>query len=75
MQLYRIDLSGMAQDLELAREGDQYLIESFSKHFKKKQLLILNWCRLYLRVYRLSNIADGTRDQIYPLSYKGIRNN
>ena len=42
VRVYGIDLPSTGQDLELAREGDKFLIESFSRYFSKKQLIILN---------------------------------
>ena len=71
---FGIKLPGTAHDLDLAREGDNFLMESFACHFPKKQLVILNRCRLYLKVCRLSDIVDGTGEQITLVSYKGLRN-
>ena len=47
-------------ELELQREGDQYLIRLFQQaRFKGGQLQRLNLCRIFLKVVTVSDIATG----------------
>ena len=47
-------------ELELQREGDQYLIRSFlSVGYKGDQLRRLNRCRIFLKVVTVADIATG----------------
>ena len=53
-------IEDMVPELELQREGDQYLIRVFQKAgFKGGELRRLNICRLFLKVVTVADIATG----------------
>jgi len=61
--------------LKPKRVNDMFLMEKFQEMgFSKRQLQKLNRCRLYIQVETLSDITDGTGDQISTLCYNGQKN-
>ena len=58
----------------LPRTGDAFLMELFQRfNFNKKQLGILNRCRLYLQVLTLSDITSAAGNTILPTISQGKR--
>ena len=59
-------------DLELQREGDQYLIRVFQQAgFKGAQLKRLNTCRIFLKVVTVKDIATGCGSFISTSGWNG----
>jgi len=62
-------------DLKLKRVGDMYLMEEFTRYRSKKQALVkLNHYRLYLQVFTLLDIVEGSSDSICKMILKGKQN-
>ena len=69
---YKIHLPEYEYKIKKKRDGDKFLMQAFHQAgYSKKKLLQLNRCRLYLQVETLSDITDGTGNQISIPSYQG----
>ena len=69
---YKITMPKWDYTLRKKRDGDIFLMDAFQRAgFTKRQLLPLNRCRIYLKVETLSDITDGTGDQISKQAYDG----
>ena len=56
-----------------SRQGDVFLMEAFSAQgYSKKQMQILNRCRIYLQALTLSDVMNGKGDG-FTLTIRGIR--
>lgn len=56
-----LELRDGLPDLEVGRDNDVFLMEAFEHHgYSPVELKQLNLCRLYLRVYLLSDLTTGT---------------
>ena len=59
-------------ELELQREGDQYLVRVFQRAgFNGRRLARLNICRLFLKVVTVSDIVTGCGQFISTLRWNG----
>ena len=71
---YKIHLPEYNFTLKKKRDGDIFLMEAFHRAgFSKRQLQALNRCRFFLQVETLSDITDGTGNQISKQAYDGKR--
>ena len=69
---YKIELPSHDFMLKKKRDEDKFLMEAFHTNgFNAQQLQQLNRCRHYLQVETLSDITDGTGNQISKQAYDG----
>jgi hypothetical protein len=57
--------------IEKRFDKDDYLMSLFSKHFHKKDLQAINYCRIHLQVTMLSDIISLCGKKIKPNCWKG----
>ena len=71
---YKIKLPTYEHGIKKKRDGDEFLMDAFHRAgYSKKRLSKLNRCRLFLQVEILSDITDGTGNQISNCAYQGHR--